>query len=325
MRASRRTNSALLACVALSLATGTASYAVGAPPATTVVTTAHAAVGLALLLLVPWKAVLVRRGLARAPHPGRSAGIALAVLLLLTVAAGVVQEVVGFAVRGVTPLQVHVVSALLAVPLLVGHVVGHPQRPRAADLSRRSLLGAGLLGAGGYALTLLSRVPGARADQRPTGSTELGSGRPEAMPVTQWFTDTLPSEAQRSAPLRVDGRAVEVGPAVDEVEAVLDCTGGWYAVQRWSGVRLDRLLEPSPDVRSVVVVSTTGYRRRFPVEDLPHLLLATHVAGRPLSPGHGGPRRLVAPGRRGFWWVKWVAAVELSDAPPWQQPPFPLQ
>ena len=28
---------------------------------------------------------------------------------------------------------------------------------------------------------------------------------------------------------------------------------------------------------------------------------------------------------RGFWWVKWVVAVEVSDAPPWLQPPSPLQ
>jgi len=33
--------------------------------------------------------------------------------------------------------------------------------------------------------------------------------------------------------------------------------------------------------------------------------------------------RLVAPDRRGYWWVKWVTAVELSSAPWWWQPPFP--
>ena len=37
------------------------------------------------------------------------------------------------------------------------------------------------------------------------------------------------------------------------------------------------------------------------------------------------PVRLVAPHRRGFWWVKWVAVVELSDLPAWGQSPFPLQ
>jgi DMSO/TMAO reductase YedYZ molybdopterin-dependent catalytic subunit len=38
----------------------------------------------------------------------------------------------------------------------------------------------------------------------------------------------------------------------------------------------------------------------------------------------GFPARLVAPGRRGFWWVKWVVSVEVDPAPWWRQPPFPL-
>jgi DMSO/TMAO reductase YedYZ molybdopterin-dependent catalytic subunit len=33
---------------------------------------------------------------------------------------------------------------------------------------------------------------------------------------------------------------------------------------------------------------------------------------------------LVVPGRRGFWWVKWVTAVDVNDEPWWWQPPFPL-
>lgn len=327
MRAGRRTNHALLLLVALSLATGTASYGVGTAPATALVTTAHAAAGLALVLLVPWKAVLARRGLARPPHRGRAAGLVLAVLLLGSVAAGVAQELVGFRpVLGIAPLQAHVGLALLAVPLVVLHTVTHPQRPRAADLSRRTALGAGVLAVGGLAATWLTRAAGPDLAQRPTGSTERGSYDPRRMPVTQWFTDSVPPAAQRVVPLVVDGVAVDLPVGGEEVEAVLDCTGGWYAVQRWGGVRLDRLLGPLPaGARSIDVISTTGYRRRFPAEAAPVLLLATTVGGRPLSPGHGGPRRLVAPGRRGFWWVKWVAAVEVVDEPPWLQPPFPLR
>ena len=67
----------------------------------------------------------------------------------------------------------------------------------------------------------------------------------------------------------------------------------------------------------------TGYSRRLPLADAGTLLLATHVAGEPLSPGHGFPVRLVVPGRRGFWWVKWVERLSLSDTPWWWQLPFP--
>jgi DMSO/TMAO reductase YedYZ molybdopterin-dependent catalytic subunit len=55
------------------------------------------------------------------------------------------------------------------------------------------------------------------------------------------------------------------------------------------------------------------------------LLLATHVGGDPLSHGHGAPVRLVAPGKRGFEWVKWVTHVEVNRTGSWLQPPLPLQ
>jgi DMSO/TMAO reductase YedYZ molybdopterin-dependent catalytic subunit len=53
--------------------------------------------------------------------------------------------------------------------------------------------------------------------------------------------------------------------------------------------------------------------------------LATDYQGQPLRAAYGAPVRVVAPHRRGFWWVKWVASVELSDLPTWAQSPFPLQ
>lgn len=103
-----------------------------------------------------------------------------------------------------------------------------------------------------------------------------------------------------------------------------DCTGGFYSTQEWAGARLDRLIG-HPVAESIRVVSSTGYDRRFPLERASTLLLATRAGGQPLDPGHGFPARLIVPDGRGFWWVKWVTAVEADDVPHWWQPPFPIQ
>lgn len=110
--------------------------------------------------------------------------------------------------------------------------------------------------------------------------------------------------------------------------AVLDCTSGWYSEQQWDGVRLSVLLAaagvPDDGWRSVEARSATGYSRWFGTATLDDVWLVTGVAGRPLSYGHGFPARIVAPGRRGFWWVKWVTSIQPSGRPPWAQSVFPL-
>ena len=154
------------------------------------------------------------------------------------------------------------------------------------------------------------------------------------MPVTQWFTDTVPASTHNAITVVVGDQRARIPISDldrgDRVRAVLDCTGGWYAAQDWAGVRLDRLLgevtdKDLPEDGSIDVISRTGYRRRFALRDARALLLSTSAAGQALSDGHGAPVRLVAPGRRGFWWVKWVERIDVVDAPWWRQPPFPLQ
>lgn len=139
--------------------------------------------------------------------------------------------------------------------------------------------------------------------------------------------DAVPSIDASAWNLTVDGRSwtyEELFAFDDRLTATLDCTGGFYSTQDWSGVRIDRLLRGSSGA-SIRVVSQTGYDRRFPLASAPSLLLATRISGRPLDPGHGFPTRLVAADQRGFWWVKWVTKIEVDDVPPWWQPPFPLQ
>lgn len=78
-------------------------------------------------------------------------------------------------------------------------------------------------------------------------------------------------------------------------------------------------------MRSFHVRSATGYGRSFPIGEADRIILATQMEGAPLSVGHGFPARLIVPGRRGYEWVKWVEAIEVSERPSWLQPPLPLQ
>jgi DMSO/TMAO reductase YedYZ molybdopterin-dependent catalytic subunit len=222
---------------------------------------------------------------------------------------------------------------------------GGGTRARRTDLSRRALLRTGAVAAtAALALlvvegaTRLAALPGAR--RRFTGSLPLAAtgatADPARIPVTQWLDDRVQVLDPAAWRLRVragdaarDWTYDELAGFGDRVEAVLDCTGGWYARATWEGARLDRLLPPGTMERpgtaaSLVVTSATGYRRRLPLADARSLYVATRLGGRPLSAGHGFPARLVAPGRRGFWWVKWVTAIDLDPAPWWRQPPFPL-
>jgi hypothetical protein len=330
--AGRRTNLALLALLILAVLTGVVSWAIGSSLDRWIVV-AHGIAGLAIVVLAPWKGVIARRGVARG-RPGMGTSIAFAALIVASIAAGFV-HVTGI-VRSVgpfSPLGIHVATAVAALVVGIVHVVQRPVRPRATDFSRRNLLRSGaVLGAGAVGWLSIAgalRLAGASgADRRITGSLEHGSGAPADMPVTQWLNDAVPAidpstwrveVLNGTRRLSVD----EVAAFGDTLHATLDCTGGWYAEQDWTGARLDRLLDGATG-SSILVRSVTGYSRRFPRSDASALVLATHAGGAPLSPGHGAPARLVAPGRRGFWWVKWVSAIDVDDVPWWWEPPFPL-
>ncbi len=326
----RRTNLALAMLLPLAALTGLLSFAIGVDwPVDP--TTIHAVVALAVALLTPWKSAIIRRGMARR-RKTRWISVALGSLVTITLVSGLTHAT-GLTDRlgPLTVMQIHVGSGLAAVVVMWLHYRSHPVRPRRFDLSRRALLrGAGLVGMAavvwaGWEATV--RATGFRGGQRRfTGSHERGSGDPTRMPVTSWLNDRTPHTDGAAWRLRMGERTLSLldleNLPRDRLTAVLDCTGGWYSEQEWEGIRLDQLVTAG-DAESVVVRSATGYQRRFPVADLPRLWLAIRLGGEPLTPGHGFPARLVAPGRRGFWWVKWVAEIETSSRPSWLQLPFP--
>jgi hypothetical protein len=328
-RAGRRTNVALLVVLVGAFLSGGAAFAAGTEVPSRLATVGHGLLGLGVVVLTPWKTVVARRAPAL-----RLASLALAVVIIVCLVAGFVEVFAGYGVvAGISPIQVHVGAAVVAVPLLTWHLVRHRrgQVLRRTDLSRRQLLrtAAFLAGTGAaYAgLEGFSRLVGLPAGRRiASGSHRIA---PEAVPATIWLLDRVPT-LDADHRVQVDGREVspaELAAAAVPVPARLDCTSGWFAEGEWSGTSLSSLLpaERRAEAASIVVTSVTGYRRRFPVTEAGALWLATGFVGGSFTRGTGAPVRLVAPGRRGFWWVKWVASVELSDAPAYAQSPFPLQ
>jgi DMSO/TMAO reductase YedYZ molybdopterin-dependent catalytic subunit len=326
-----RTNLALLALLAVAFITGWIAFAYATAPARWSLVL-HATGGFAILALLPWKSMIARRGLGR-PRPGRWASVLFGVLVLVSLVAGVLHSTGLLVYIGpLTAMDFHVGAAIAAVPLAIWHVVARRVRVRPTDLSRRNVLRGGAVIAGAavaYGATEIvvraTGMPGAA--RRFTGSYEAGSFQPDLMPVSSWMFDAIPQIDQTAWRLRAGGREWsydEVLAFDDRVTATLDCTGGFFSTQEWSGVRLDRLIGKA-DGASIRVVSSTGYDRRFPLDRASSLLLATRAGGYPLDPGHGFPARLIVPDGRGFWWVKWVTAVEVDDMPRWWQSPFPLQ
>jgi hypothetical protein len=327
-RAGRRTNLALLVVLTGAAVTGALAFAAGTPIPARLTTVVHGLFGLALVLLVPWKAVIVRRAPAL-----RIASLTLVVLIIVCIASGMFEVFVGYGVMwGLNPMQLHVGSAALAVPLFAWHVVRHRrQRLRRVDLSRRTLLRTGALAAGvaGAYVTLegLGRLAGsASASRIATGSHYLSPG---AAPATMWLFDQVPAieTDYRVDVAGTDFAVADLASRSRAVRARLDCTSGWYTEAEWTAVSLVDLIpaDKLAAAASIDVVSMTGYRRRFPADEADSVYLATRYQGEPLRPAYGAPVRLVVPNRRGFWWVKWVASVELSDLPAWGQSPFPLQ
>ena len=260
--AGRRTNLALIPLLAGAVASGLAMYAIGsgwnAWP-----TLIHGAIGIAVVMASPWKSAVTRRGVRRHGVAESAPSLLLALAVVTALATGFAHRAGARDLGLLLVMQLHVGAAVVAVPLAGWHVLSRPVRPRRTDLDRRALVWGGIATGGAAALTVA--LP--HAGGRPTRSLEVAS-----MPVTQWFDDDVQHIDAAEWRLRVDGRPMALDDwAQDELTAVLDCTGGWYAERRWSGVRLDRLVGDRRG-RSILVRSATGYTRRFPMSDAPRLL-----------------------------------------------------
>ena len=339
----RVVDASLLVAVVALLSTGFLSLVSGRPTGAWVFDV-HAVAGLSTVVLLGWKLRRVRHRVA----PDQLDGTRLLSILLAVVTTGALATGVWWVFGGSLDLgpwgllNLHIGLGLLVPVLLVVHLrrrFGLPRRETVAD-RRNALRYAAVLGAGAFAWraqeTTSAVLDTAGAQRRFTGSRETGSDDGNAFPVTSWVADdpdpvdesewTLTVSGAVAAPLELSHEEVTPDASTEngnerpvdpdgERRALLDCTSGWYSEHDWQGVRVGELLDaadPDSGAAWVQFRSVTGYRWSLPVEEARDALLATRVDGADLAHGHGAPMRLVAPGRRGFQWVKWVETVRVT-------------
>ena len=322
----RLANLALLAAITTLLASGIVAWLLP-DAAAGVLYVAHRVAGVSLVLALVWKYAIARRSLHRRGVRGSGVWIGIATAALTITAAGLGLAWTAGLVSFDRPfaysaLNLHVIAGLALGVLVVAHVLARGEsRPALVTLAgrRSALRGLALLAASFVVTVALDRVALAR---RGSGSRHAGSFTGNAFPVTIWSLDSVPRIDVESWRLRVTGpataRPLELSYADlatfprREASVVLDCTGGWWSEQHWSGVSLIDVLARcgiDDSAARFEVISVTGHRWTFDRSEAERALLATHVGGEALSAGHGYPLRLVAPSLRGFLWIKWVGEL----------------
>ena len=171
--------------------------------------------------------------------------------------------------------------------------------------------------------------------RRGGGDGDVGSDLRSRTPPGQYLTNDFPVLSAGPTPrtpldrwnLRIEGLVgspIEWSwseflalPARDWVVDI-SCVTKWTKLDmRWRGPSVDTLLEAvdlDPRAAFVVAWSDGGYTTNLPLGDVVNgqAFVAYEYDGKPLAPEHGGPARLVVPGR--YFWksAKWVRGLRLQ-------------
>ena len=118
-------------------------------------------------------------------------------------------------------------------------------------------------------------------------------------------------------PLSLTYQQVLDMPSVKQV-VNMPCVEGWTETLLYQGVRLGDLLamaQPKPEAAWVMFHTAEGYSTGLPLKYLrgDKVLLGYKINGLPLDAARGWPFQLVAPGKLGYKWAKWVVRLELTS------------
>jgi DMSO/TMAO reductase YedYZ molybdopterin-dependent catalytic subunit len=159
---------------------------------------------------------------------------------------------------------------------------------------------------------------------------------PERLPPGQYLTDKWPvlhaggvPEVDLATwdfrvfgtvetPIRLNWEELRALPT-REVTIDIHCVTRWSRFDtRFRGVHwseLAKFVHPKPTARYVVAHAEQGFTSNIPLEAIEagDALVAWEADGKPLTPDHGWPLRLVIPSR--YFWksAKWLRGLELLD------------
>jgi hypothetical protein len=337
-------NTSLLVLLAIQILTGFFGLISGSERFSWVLWS-HAVGGYTVVVILLWKGVVIIDAFRRRGWRRLTAWVflLLALILLGILITGIVWTHFGpYYIGGFSLLTIHGNLAILLLLLLLWHLLARRFIFRVGNARDRRaffrLAGISLAGLAVWGLTdqmkAAAKLPGSQ--RRFTGSYERGSFSGQ-FPTTSWLFDYPEPLAAADWQLTIAGAVAQplsltyqdlLQMPSESLTATLDCTGGWYSTQVWQGVPLAHLLDlagVSDEAASITVEAVSGYSRRFQLETARGYLLGLEVAENPLIHGHGFPVRLVAPGQRGFNWVKWVTRIRVNTSSHLWQPPVPLQ
>ncbi|UCG70558.1 MAG: molybdopterin-dependent oxidoreductase [Thermoplasmata archaeon] len=106
-------------------------------------------------------------------------------------------------------------------------------------------------------------------------------------------------------------------PKISEIKTLI-CVAGPSGTANWTGVRLKALLDMAvlkENAAEVVFYAADGYSSSLTIDYASgsDVILAYEMNGETLPIDHGYPLRLVAPGKYGYKWVKWITHIEVVD------------
>ena len=143
----------------------------------------------------------------------------------------------------------------------------------------------------------------------------LSAGPTPRTPLDRW---SLRIEGLVASPVEWSWSEFLALPARDWMVDI-SCVTKWTKLDmRWRGPSVDTLLEAvdvDPKAAFVIAFSDGGYTTNLPLGEVVNgqAFVAYEYDGRPLTPEHGGPARLVVPGR--YFWksAKWIRGLRLQE------------